>query len=394
MVLVRDRVVLGALPPVSTPVAWWPEMQDLVAAVREEFGIDVTVLRLLRAPSDRLWGGHVTYLAETEDRPEVTLAPWPGDPLAEEPLRQEWAHPGGPATLLRWADERLAERGIHLTGRPEQMRSWNLSGIWRLPTSAGRVWLKAVPPFFAHEGAVIDWVGPGAAPRLHGHANGRVLMAEVEGEPNHGTRGPALKPMVELLTHLQERCLGRTEELLALGVPDRRLPVMQPRIEAVVAAHASALPPPARPVLERLVAELPGRLAEIASCGVPDTLVHGDFHPGNVGGTPDGYVILDWGDSFVGNPLIDELAFTQPLDPADREAARGWFLGAWRRIAPASEPERAADLLRPVLPLLAAVTYDAFCDGIEPDERVYHATDIVSMLQRAVVEGSRPTVLR
>ncbi len=390
MVLTRDGAVLGALPPLSLPVPWWPEMQDLVAAVHEEFGIDVTVLRLLRSPSDRLWGGAVAYLAETGDDPAVPLVPWPGDPLADEPLRQDWARPGGPAALLRWADERLAERGIDVAGRPEQMRSWNLSGIWRLPTTSGPVWLKAVPSFFAHEGAVIDWIGPGTGPRLQGHATGRVLMAEIEGEPNHGTRGAALEPMVELLTALQARCVPCTGELLALGVPDRRLAAMQPRIEAVVADHSLSLEPGDRRVLESLVEALPVRLAEIEACAVPDTLVHGDFHPGNVGGTPDRYVILDWGDSFVGNPLIDELAFTQRLDPVDRAAARGWFLGAWQRMAPTSDPERAADLLRPVLPLLAAVMYDGFCSGIEPDERVYHASDLVSMLQQAAAEGSQP----
>jgi Ser/Thr protein kinase RdoA (MazF antagonist) len=194
--------------------------------------------------------------------------------------------------------------------------------------------------------------------------------------------------MVELLTDLQERCLGRTDELLALGVPDRRLPVMRPRIEAVVEAHAAGLDAAERVALERLVAGLPTRMARIESCGVPDTLVHGDFHPGNVGGPVDDYVILDWGDSFVGNPLIDELAFTRPLGPADAAAARGWFLEAWRRIAPAADAERAAGLLRPVLPLLAAVMYADFCAAIEPDERVYHRSDVDSMLRQAVVEAS------
>ena len=64
------------------------------------------------------------------------------------------------------------------------------------------------------------------------------------------------------------------------------------------------------------MAGLPKRIAAIAACGVPDTLVHGDFHPGNVVGPTDAYVLLDWGDSFVGNPLIDELAFTERLDAA------------------------------------------------------------------------------
>ena len=42
-----------------------------------------------------------------------------------------------------------------------------------------------------------------------------------------------------------------------------------------------------------------------------------------------------------------------------------------------------------MLPLLAAVMYDAFCAAIEPDERVYHRTDVVTMLERAVVEAGR-----
>ena len=389
VVLVVGGRVVGALPPVSLAMPWWPESADVVAAVRRRHGIDVTVLRLLTAPSDRQWGGHVAYLAEAEEVPTGSLAPWPGDPLKEEPLRQEWARPGGPAVVLRWSQERLAERGIRCTGPAEQMRSWNLSGVWRLPTSAGPVWLKAVPSFFAHEGAVVDWIGPPTAPEVYAWQPGRVLMAEVPGGANHETRGPGLEPMVHLLTRLQERSLGRSEELLELGVPDRRLGVMQGSVEAVVAEQAVGLGAPDRARVERLVETLPARVAAIDACGLPDTLVHGDFHPGNVAGTVGGYVLLDWGDSFLGNPLTDELAFTARLDEQEAARARGWFASAWRRIVPDAEPERAADLLRPVLPLLAAVMYDRFCAGIEPDERVYHQRDVVSMLRRAGDEASR-----
>jgi hypothetical protein len=392
VVLVRDGVVLGGLPPVELSMPWWPENQDVVAAVRERFGLDVTVLRLLDAPSDRLFGGHVTYLAETGTSPGIALEPWAGDPLADEPLRQDWARPGGPAVLLGWAEDELGRHGIRLMGRPEQMRSWNLSAIWRLPTSEGRVWLKAVPPFFAHEGAVIEWVGAPTAPRLLAHAQGRTLMAEIPGPSNHDTRGAALLlPMVELLTRLQERSVGRTEELLARGVPDRRLGLMVPRIEAVAAGEGAALEPGERLALDALVDDLPRRLRQIDGCGVPDSLVHGDFHPGNVAGAVDGYVILDWGDSFVGHPLVDELAFVRRLGPQDRAAAREAFVGAWRRIAPSCDPERAAELLRPVLPLLAAVMYADFCANIEPDERVYHQADAGLMLRQAVTESAAPS---
>ncbi|MFL6081112.1 MAG: phosphotransferase family protein [Ornithinibacter sp.] len=389
LVLVHHGTVAGALPPLQLEMPWWPETHDVVAAAREHFGIDVVVLRLLETRSDHPFGGAVTYLAETDRLPGIRLEPWPAEVLADEPLRAPWARPGGPEMLLRWADEQLGARGMERVGPAQQMRSWNLSALWRLPTGEGPVWLKAVPGFFAHEGDVIDWIGSPPGPRLVAHVPGRVLMAEARGAPNHGTRGPALEPMVQLLTRLQERAAQQTQELLAIGVPDRRLRRMVRRIESVTEEWAGSVDPNERRALAVLVADLPRRLARIDECGVPDTLVHGDFHPGNVVGEPGAHVLIDWGDSFVGHPLIDELAFTQRLDAPDRAVARQWFVGAWRRIAPEADPERAAALLRPVLPLLAAVMYADFCAGIEPDERVYHHSDVGRMLQQAVTE-SRP----
>ncbi len=372
------------LPPVALELPWWPEANDLVTAVRERDGIEITVLRLLHTASDQISGGEVTYLAETDRPPLVTLASWPGDPLTDQPLRQTWAHPGGPAELLAWADGRLARAGLGRTGRAQQMRTWNLSALWRIPTRGGRVWLKAVPDFFAHEGAVIDWIGAPVAPRLIDFDAGRALLVDIEGPTNHEVRDPeSLWPMVELLTGLQHRALDRLPELLALGVPDRRLSTVVDRAAAVLERWGSTLRPGERRSLETVVAGLPARVAAVANCGVPETLVHGDFHAGNVAGRPGGYVILDWGDSFIGHPLLDELAFVERLPPAVQIAARGWFVDAWQLAVPGSQPARAIELLEPLVSFEAAAMYARFCAAIEPDERIYHASDVVRMLRRA-----------
>jgi Ser/Thr protein kinase RdoA (MazF antagonist) len=42
------------------------------------------------------------------------------------------------------------------------------------------------------------------------------------------------------------------------------------------------LDPPQRAAIDRLTAGLESRFDEIDRCGLPNTLVHGDFHPGNV----------------------------------------------------------------------------------------------------------------
>ena len=52
---------------------------------------------------------------------------------------------------------------------------------------------------------------------------------------------------------------------------------------------------------------------------------------------------------------------------------------------PGSDPARAAALLTPVAALRQALIYQIFLDGIEPDERVYHAADPAHWLARAVV---------
>jgi hypothetical protein len=226
------------------------------------------------------------------------------------------------------------------------MRTWNLSALWRIPTTIGWIWLKVVPDFFTHEGAVIDWIGTPTAPAVLGFDPGRTLIAEVGGAPNHEVRDPrALEPMVELLIDLRRRAMGQVNELLAIGGPDRRLATMVAGVGAVVEEWGSALTPSERLAVDALLSELPDRIAAIDACGVPHTLVHGDFHAGNVAGAPGGCVILDWGDSFVGNPLIDELAFVERLDPSVRSAARTWFVATWQQSAPGSDPGRGG---RPV----------------------------------------------
>src|SRR3712207_8428493 len=62
-----------------------------------------------------------------------------------------------------------------------------------------------------------------------------------------------------------------------------------------------------------------------SACGIGDTLVHGDFHPGNVRVDGASITLIDWGDAFVGHPGFDALRLTDgssPDDAADRKSTR------------------------------------------------------------------------
>ena len=67
--------------------------------------------------------------------------------------------------------------------------------------------------------------------------------------------------MVRLLTDLQQRALDRLDELAAIGVPDRRLGTMLPRIADVVEQWGGPLELAERRSLDALVTGLPTRLS-------------------------------------------------------------------------------------------------------------------------------------
>jgi hypothetical protein len=374
-----DGRLLGALPatPVATP--WWQDVQPVVAAIRAAHGLEVTVLRLLEVGEPQAAGLEVTYLAETADAGPAL--PWDGV-LAGHPLRLPYARPGGPAADLAWARRVLADRGFVAAGPAVQVQTWNLSSLWRIPVEGQTLWLKVVPPFFAHEGALLEALAGGPVPALVGRDRSRILMTEIPGDDLYDAPLADLPPMVDLLVGLQLDWIGRADWLVALGLADWRGARLAPAIAAVIERTADQLPPADRATLDGFVAGLPARFAEIAACGLPDTLVHGDFHPGNLRGQAGALTLLDWGDSFVGHPLLDQPAFLDRIaDAAVTPAQRHWH-AAWRAAAPGSDPDRASALLAPVACARQAATYQGFLDRIEPSEHPYHRADPAERLRR------------
>lgn len=365
---------LGTLPlPGVLPSPYWAETGEVVDLARQACGIDVTVLRLLSVRPPVWPGNHVTYVAEFDgpapdglDRGTAT-AEW----TAPQPKRMPWAVPGGPAATLAWATRELAALGVTVTGSAH-IRTWNLSSIWRLDTDAGPVWCKQVPPFAAHEGALLRWLRRPTTPVVLAHEDDRTLLADIPGTDLYAASVADRVPLVTALADIQTDTVDRIDELLALGVPDARA---RPFHEQAVALAGELR----MSGLDDLVDALPALFAEVAECGVPDTLVHGDFHPGN---TRTGPVVIDWGDSVVGHPALDLLRMYVGLD-ATTVLVDVWS-DHWRRAVPGSQPKRAVELLRPVGALREALIYRGFLNSIERDERVYHEQDVIAAAQAAI----------
>jgi len=359
--------VLGALPPFAVPGAHRQEIAAVVAGARERHGADVVVLRLLDHA-----GPAVSYLAELCGPTPTALGPVVDVDLGPHPLRAPYAEPGGPTASLAWA------RGVLGPVRAVQLRTWNLSSIWRLDRVAGgTVWLKEVPEFFRHEGPVLGWLAqrfPGLAPVPVAVCGGRMLLADVPGPDRYRAAPADRAPMLAALHPVQLAALEELPALRALGVPDRTFPVLAEKVRAV--AHRYGYP--------QAVAGLDDRLAELSACGLPDTLVHGDFHPGNVRGPVTAPVLLDWGDCVLGHPGYDLLRMVEDLPAPQRAPLVAQWCEAWRDVVPDCRPERALELLGPVAALRSASVYADFLDRIEPSEHGYHRDDPPYWLEQAL----------
>jgi aminoglycoside phosphotransferase (APT) family kinase protein len=120
---------------------------------------------------------------------------------------------------------------------------------------------------------------------------------------------------------------------------------------------------------------LPDRLSALDECGLRQTLVHGDYHPGNWRGTGNNLTILDWGDCFVGHPLLDIPGLTERSGTAELPVLTEHWLACWRRRLPDADIAAAHALIEPVATAKFAATYQMFLDNIETSEHIYHESD-------------------
>ena len=367
----------GVVGPFRVDNPWWAEVEPVVTHLEETLGVPAVVLRLLTVEgSDGARDGHVTYHAEALE-PPGDLAPcdFSDD---DHPLRQPWARAAGVRELFGWAS-----RHVGLTGRPGQRKTWNLAGLFRLPTADGPVWLKAIPAFAAAEPAAIAAfaeVDPALVPAVLASAPGRLLLADVPGADCWDPSPQVVVDAVHRLATAQAR-IGQPPR----GLPDRRLEALATAVRDLLDGPVGTELGPAELHAAR---SLQRRWEMLDDCGLPDTVVHGDFHPGNWRRGDGAPVVLDFADAHLGNPVLDGLRAIDFLPPGLRRTAADAWIAAWTAAAPRSRPADALRIARPLAHFAYAVRYQEFLDNIEPSERVYHQGDPVGVISEALAGAS------
>lgn len=374
---------------------WTGEPAAIVAAVHERFDLAVTVLYAIREHHDvaaRTVSAAVVCEAVVSEAADAQPAPdiWiersddvaePDRDLVQDALarldtgRTPWSVRGWIADAGAWLRTAAVAAGREPTGLVEQVRTWALSAVLRVPTTGGYVYFKtsAAMPMFADEVAVTATLAalfPDAVPTPLAVDADRGWLALADfGEPVGGEAPTSARvDLVRDFARLQIAAAGRIGELA--GCVDRRL-------GRLGGDHVGWLtgPYPRRHLtdaeydqLQACAAALPARCAELAAYGVPDTLLHGDMHPGNVARSTRGHLFFDWTDAGIGHPFLDMFLIVEESDEAAAAALRAAYLGEWSAHTGTDLDGPAWDAARVLVAAHHAVSYTSLTSAIDPPD--------------------------
>jgi phosphotransferase family enzyme len=325
--------------------------------------------------------------ARVKDVP-ITIRPRAEELLAElrdgtppPPLRPRWARHGWYDRATTWMRSAAAAAGRPLTGDPRPFFLRGISAVLRAPTEGPDLFLKAVfPPFHAEPVLTALLAGrfPEAVPRVVAIEpdEGWLIVEDIGsawiGDLPDADRPAGLRRGAETLVGLQ-RSIGADAaakaSLLAAGAPHRSLALLPAAVDAAIGPAGSAVegglePERAARVLEA-VAE---SSAAVERLGLPESVVHGDFHSGNAADVGDRIVIIDWSDAAIGSPAVDFVTWISWSEgrAGELEAAAEAWTSAWGPSVDAAALRAHLDDVVIVGAAYQLVSYDGIRRALEP----------------------------
>jgi hypothetical protein len=188
------------------------------------------------------------------------------------------------------------------------------------------------------------------------------------------------QPMVEKASLADKETLFRTfgqiqieaaaqvEALLAMGCLDRRLDKLTTQIEPLLNDPEATieLDEVEREHLHRLIPNLKARCEQLAGYGVPQTLVHGDLHTGNVALIEGKMLFFDWTDACIAHPFFDVMLTINWEEDAEIQVRlRDQYLSLWTAYEPMARLLELWSLAHPLFALHHAISYQHIVAGLE-----------------------------
>ncbi len=308
------------------------------------------------------------------------------------PFSPPWAKAGWLEEVTVWIKEQLNQLGYQQIESIEYLKIWSISAVLKISTSENTFYFKQASPhlpLFCNEPAITDELAtlfPDQIPTIIKIDRQRhwMLMADF----GNSTGGDASRNIKEDIyrsyAQIQIRSIPECDRLLIVGCIDRRLDVLQSQIDNLInqIQPSSELSDKEIEQLQSLAPQLKDLCDRLASYNIPQTIVHGDLHLGNVALSDDSYIFFDWTDSCISHPFFDffELYFSRNQNSFFSFFTRVWkaryqkrlrdrYLSQWTNYEPMERLLEAWNLAKPLCALHHAVTYHSMLNHLEPKSK-------------------------
>lgn len=268
--------------------------------------------------------------------------------------------PSLPWTQLGWLDQvrdwihvALTDRHITPEGPVEAVQERPWSSVWKIATSDGTLYFKATAPVLAHEPALTvalaGWRPDCMLDVLAADVDrGWILMRDAgvtmrslingQGDWDHW------QTVLPLYAGVQLDLVPHSDELLALGVLDRRLSTLPDQVArllddvpAMMIGHEDGMTQTHYDRLRALLPQVAAMCDDLAAFELPETLHHEDFHDANIFVRDGRYTFADWGESGIAHPFFSGLVTLRsiayradlPFDAPELAALRDAYLAPW-----------------------------------------------------------------
>src|SRR3984885_3032354 len=229
-----------------------------------------------------------------------------------------FARPGWFRDLFQWAQEQIDPLGLRTTGYFRQLNASPTFSLIRLETSGPAIWFKATGEPNRHElsvTAALSRLFPRFVPDvLSVHPIWNAWLSEDALGTQLGDRSEpsSWERVAGALSELQIDSAGKCAELLKSGCKDLRfakvIELIDPFLTRMSDLMAAQTKRPPDPLTNQSLALLGERLKRacvlLIAFGLPDTLGHVDFNPGNIIVSSTGCCFLDWAEGCIAHPLV------------------------------------------------------------------------------------------
>ena len=418
--LLVENATGWTLPRVVAPAPFGEEflVTGVAAETRAHLGVDIVLLRsvLVEYSNTDEDSGQAIFFTQNLSQRTPRVGEWCDERSLvqldfaderERPAVQQWfvekrhgRHPClAPWQHEGWFEDATSWISSELSGvnEVEQYRVWSGSALLRVDADDRRYFFKAAPDIFHREAIVTSLIAdrfPQVVPTpvAIDEARGWMLLEDFGDTFVADLALDHWKKALAALLELQRRSIPMVSSLLEEGIVDRRPDRLKAQIEDLVAGGLGQLPEEMRSRLRTVVPRLNELCAEFAASPIPSTLVHGDFHAGNVVVTDGRCMIFDWTDACIAHPFVDLATFLYMFGPPSTDAAvrdrlRDHYLQGWSDVMPHDEAVDLFERTEPAVAMHHAIGYQTVLAALDPSQRWEWASHLPWWLERALGPG-------